>query len=164
MRKNYDEYIDKADKSSHFIIGLSILGVAILLVAILSLFTDNQKNVTSIGELNFNNSKIEVKDKILEKNSYQGRIKLDEFYMIGTNKDFKLELVDDCNISIDNTVKQGKTEEEIKGGMILKTEYVVDFIIPKKIKYLKFTITKDNIVNTFKIDIRDFRRVKILNR
>lgn len=164
MQKNYDEYIDKADKSSHFIIGLSILGVAILLVAILSLLTDNQKNVTSIGELNFNNSKFQVKDKIIDKNSYQGRIKLDELYMIGTNKDFKLEVVDDCNINIDTTITQGKTEEEIKGGMILKTEYVVDFIISKKIKYLKFTITKDDIVNTFKIDVRDFRRVKKLNK
>lgn len=164
MRKNYDEDFDKTDNSSHFIIGLSIFGVAILLLTILSLFfTDNQENVTFIGALNFNNSKFEIKDKIIEKSSYRGQVKLNELYMIGTEKAFEMEVVDDCNITIDNTITQGKTEEETKGGMILQTEYKIDFVVSKKTKYLKFIIIKDNVKEMFKIDIRDFRRVKTIN-
>lgn len=115
--------------------------------------TSDNKSLTKIDDLVFNETVFEVKHT-KQKNNL-GNIYLNELYMIGSNKDFQLEIFDDHNNKINYKRNIGETREEEKNGMIMITEYQISFDMPNT-KYIKVVISKEKMNKFFIVDIRDF--------
>lgn len=151
-----------SNRDRHIVILFCILLVIMAISIVINIFlSDQRKNMTGEYKLIFNESIIDIND--IKRDDEKAQIDFTEFYMIGMNKEFKVEIKDQDETSIDYKINKGQTREEEVGGMILETDYSITFNLPEDIYYIKLDINLNDVKNHTTLDYRDFRKVDQIN-
>ena len=155
--------IKNLDKRNKNIVITVVIAMIIVLVylAVILVFADNRKDMTQIDILTFDNCIMEINEnKRLkwDKDDEKAVIPLEFVYVIGTDKEFDVEIRNQDNKDLKANLIEEQTKEDGVGSDVFITDYRVEFDMPKDTYYIKLTVSKDGISQEISIDYRYFKK------